>query len=547
MTEGATASDEVRADSWGNLITGLGGTTDARSYNYLRGGIRLGQQQIDDLYGDNSLAARIVDAIPDHGTRRWIDLETDPKGEAGKVILDRMEELEARERFRDWWALDRKDGGAVLVIGADDGQNPALPLDLGSVRAVKHLHVLERWEVTRGMTLEADSSKRWFGAPTSYTLNSDTMGQSVGQEIHASRVLVLQGIRVSRQRQQANGGWGDSVLQRALGPLGGYDTTWSYLEASIKRFSETWIKMRGLRELMSSGKGDVIKTRLALLSAMRSALKIAPIDADDDVKEMALQLAGMEGMISKAEARLCAGAEMPGTVLFGYAPGGLSTDDASGTRNWGDTISQRQRRTLLSPLNYLIEILLAAKEKPLPKASRWQVVFRPLIEPTDKEVAEVEYLRAQSSAIYVQTQQLDLAEARDTLRADPHSRFKLAEVEEPEDPDVPEVDPKADPDAPPPVPGAKPAPPGAPAPAAGAEKVQDTALNGSQTDSLRDILKDVAKREMDRDSGIEAMMLSFNIDRPRAVQLMGKTGLTFFVDPPAPANDPPTPPKPGQE
>lgn len=535
MTDGAPATDEVRADSWGNLLTGLGGAVDSRGANYLRASGKLSQNEVDTLYRSNALAARVVDAIPDHGTRRWIDLETE-EGEAGKSILDRMEELEVRERLRDWWALDRKDGGAVLVIGADDGQTPDQPLNLAAVRVVKSLHVLERWEVTRGFELEKDDTRRWFGTPTSYTLNSDTMGQAVGQQIHASRVLVLHGVRVSK-RLQAHDGWGDSVLDRVCEPLVNYDTTWSYLGASIQRFSETWLKMKGLRELMAGGKGDVVKTRLTILSAMRSVMKIVPIDADDSVQEMALQLAGMEGLISKAEARLCAAAEMPGTVLFGYAPGGLSTDDASGTRNWGDTVAQRQRRTLLSPLNYLIEILLAAKEKPLLQTPRWQVVFRPLIEPTEKEVAEVEQLRAQTSAVYIQTQQLDPAEGRETLRADPHSRFKLADTDDDETdaPDDAELDSK-DPDAPP----TTPQPTKPPAPAVGGappttEPAQDTALNGAQVTAALEIVGQVARRELPRETGVSMLQAFFNLTSTRAEAIMGAVGRTFFAEQPAPA------------
>lgn len=537
--------DVVRLDSWANIASGLGTPLDARTLTTITASRELDQAEIDELYASDDIAATVVDAIPDHATRRWIEVQAEGDDECARALHDALEDLAAPERFAEWMRRNRKDGGALMIIGADDGQTPDQPLDINRVVAVRHLHVLERWQVTRGLEIESDPSKRWFGEPTTYRLNTETHGQDAGTVIHASRVFALHGIRVSDLAQRSNGGWGSSVLRRVRDPLAQFRTCWGYLGASMKRFSETWLRMKGLRELIANDKGNVVKARLAILSAMRSGLKIAPIDADDDVIELGLQLSGMSDLLLRSMDALTGAARMPLTVLFGSAPGGLSTDDVSGQRNWNHTVAQEQRRKLLVPLNHLIEILLASSDLALPQPERWQVVFCPLDEPSDKEVADVERVHAETDAIYVQSQVLDPREVRAGLRADPRQRYQLADDDDQPDGAVPPPPPQPGADAPPTVP--QPTTPTAPA-VGGAiptEKVQDTALNGAQVTAALEIVGQVARRELPRPTGVSMLVAFFNIEVTRAEAIMGDVGKTFFATPEpaaAPADTTPAPP-----
>jgi phage-related protein (TIGR01555 family) len=511
-----------RADGWSNVVTGLGGSLDPSSYNRPRARRELTQSEIDALYQDDDIAARIVNALPDHATRRWIDVETPGDGEAGKALSDALEDLNAADKFAEWMRRDRKDGGAVMIVGADDGQLPDQELNFDTIKSVRALHVLERWQVTRGIEIERDDTKRWFGEPTNYRINYDAQGQVPGQIVHASRVFALHGVRVSDMVSRQSSGWGQTVLQARAEPLANYRVTWGYVGAAMKRFSETWLSMLGLNDLVSGGKEKVVRERLALLSAMRSSLKIAPIDAGDTAHEMGVQLSGVSEMLVRAMEALAAAAEMPITLLFGTSPGGLSTDNQSGDRNWNNAVAQYQRRTLLRPLNVLIEMLLASRDLGIAKPDRWQVCFRPLAELSESEEANIEKTRAETTAILVASEVIHPMEARNALRSDPESDYKLED--EPIEPA----------DAPAPIAGSLRGGELSAMSAPTAENVQATAFNGAQVSSGLAVVQAVATRQLPRESGIQFLVTFFRMTESDAESIMGATGRTFFVDAQAP-------------
>jgi hypothetical protein len=86
-----------------------------------------------------------------------------------------------------------------------------------------------------------------------------------------------------------------------------------------------------------------------------------------------------------------------------------------------------------------------------------------------------------------------------------------------------------------PQPGVVPSPVVGGAPAAmGAEKAQDTALNGAQVASAMSIVVAVAKGELPRDSGIAMLQSFFNITPEDAEKIMGTVGAGFEPKEPEP-------------
>jgi hypothetical protein len=70
--------------------------------------------------------------------------------------------------------------------------------------------------------------------------------------------------------------------------------------------------------------------------------------------------------------------------------------------------------------------------------------------------------------------------------------------------------------------------------------VQSTALNGAQVKSLSEIVGQVARREIPRDTGVKMIVAAFPIDMAEADDLMGEVGRTFFAEPePEPGPVPP--------
>lgn len=154
---------------------------------------------------------------------------------------------------------------------------------------------------------------------------------------------------------------------------------------------------------------------------------------------------------------LAAVSEIPLSKLFGQAPTGLSTDDASGERNFNDTIATKQRRILRPVLERMIEFLIAAKRVPTVPMDKWSLEFKPLSEPTEQDKATTDKTKAETDTLLVSQGIISETEARSRWKSDPSTPYTLeseeAPIKEPDPADIallrdpdPEADPEADPE-----------------------------------------------------------------------------------------------------
>lgn len=563
------APEPVRLDALRNVLTGMGVTgRDWREHTELIAAPLLSQDQIDALYQDDYLAARIVDAIAEHATRRWVRITVEgdeTEEDTGRKILDALEDLDASAKFTRLMQLDRKDGGAVMLLGVDDGSKDvaqlAEPLDLAKVRSLRALHVTERRAWKLGPAIWDDPTSPWFGEPAYADLqpltstSAETATRAIGGtatgtiRVHRSRMILLRGVRVSEKAAASQDGWGQSVLQRARGPIVRYAEIWGHVGGALKHISQTVLKIKGFGKIIASDVDATLQNRLAVLNVFRSLFQLIALDADNEsIEEVEAKLAGLDPIMLRAMDDVAGAAEMPLTQLFGHSPAGFSQDDTPGMRNFYDSVSLKQRRILSPPLNYTIEVMLAAKEGPTrgAKPERWQAEWVPLIEESAEEISIRRNRDATTDQTLVNVSSIDPEEARARLKNDPSSPYVLEDDdvapidgEDPED----ELDPDAEPAAP--RPRTMPSEPKAPAGGklrAGAkptaEPLQNTALNGAQVSSALEIVQAVAAEELPRESGVAMLVAFFNLSDDAAEAIMGTVGKGFKPVKPDP---PPTP------
>lgn len=464
----AAAKAVRRGDDWQNALTGLGvAGRDWRRGTTLESEAPLDRVSIDDIYGQDNLAAKIVDSIPEHATRRWFRLTGGEGQDASKFqteIFAHLQRLGAKQKFARWMKLARKDGGVAMLIGADDG---ARSLDKALVperiREIRHLHNLERWTMIPD-TIDADPRSPSYGEPLTYQLlpraNLGGAGQASlvsakqrtlldGARIHRSRLFINTGIQVSERARLAQRGWGLSVLQRAWGPIENYRVLWGHIATLFKHVSQTVIKLSGYTELQGAAFADAINARLAQIQMARSTLNVVPIDIEDELEEQTLAgLSGALEVFKYAQEDLAQAADMPLTQLFGHTPQGFAADDTAGMRNFYDGVRLRQEDDLLNPLTELVGMLATTYKITPPE--HWAVDFLPLEEPSDVDVADKRNKDAMTSQLYITTGVLAPEEVRETLRADPKNSYVIGPGPSKNDPVVhPEL-------AQPPDPGTKP-------------------------------------------------------------------------------------------
>lgn len=547
-------AEAIRNDGWKNIATSIGvQEKDARLKSQFNFRDARARGEIEALYEQSGLFPLIVDRVPEHATRRWInvtgaqDNEGKPDKDFGRTLIEALEEVDAQGACFELMRLDRLYGGAAIINGADDGQTPDKPLDLKRVRKVHHLNVLSRWEIWPG-EINRDVTSPNFRQPEYYTFTgasilSEVMRAPLGSRIHHSRVIRLRRHRIASELSMHGiEGWDLPIIERVYDAVRQYGMLLDYIEAMFQDLVQGVFKMKGLADAFSADQGDeVVLKRLQTIAFARSLLNMIALDEDETYERRGQVPTGLSELVIRVMDYLAAVAEMPLSILFGQPPTGLSTDDESGRTAFYDSIANKQNRLLRPVINRIADAVIAAKEGPLKgKApAQWSFEFRPLKEPTEAEDAERRGKEAETEERLILNNILTATEVRSKYVNDPRSPYQIdsstddAEDElgggkiDPDNPELAKMLRGADPSA---------APTGAVG--AGAEDVQKTALNGAQVTSASEIVAQVARKELPRDSGVAQLMVFFNITAQDADRVMGSVGKTFFIETP----EAPTPP-----
>lgn len=323
-------------------------------------------------------------------------------------IIAMLEELGGAARLREGMLYGEAHGGGAVLIGADDGLPLWKPLNLKNIKSVNWLTALHCQELYAEKYYDDPRAPK-FGEPMTWVLYprfvpNGATGNAPGQiTIHESRLILFRGVRVSRQQMIANGGWGDSRLVRCHESLRDYRLTWAAAATLMQDFAQAILRIKDLADLVGSAGEDTLKARIRLLELGRSALNTMILDAEESYERQATPITGLPEMIDRSMQRVAADAQQPMTLLFAQSPGGLNATGASDIRFFYDSISARQRAELQPGLEYLLRILMLAKNGPCKgiEPSNWSVVFNPLYEMTDKELAEIRSIQSETDERYV--------------------------------------------------------------------------------------------------------------------------------------------------
>jgi hypothetical protein len=200
-------------------------------------------------------------------------------------------------------------------------------------------------------------------------------------------------------------GWPDSILVRCMRVVANFQQAWQGVGIMLQDFSFATLKMKGLAELLTqSGPGTDLTSRAAALEMARSIARVSIIDAEEEYKRETTNVTGLSDLLERFGERLAAAAQMPVSLLFGQAPGGLNTSSDIDIRWFYDQIAALQKRKLQPQLEYLTRLLFLAKaQSPTGGAEPdcWKVNFPALWQQTDLEQAQVRKTQADADVAYI--------------------------------------------------------------------------------------------------------------------------------------------------
>lgn len=394
--------DEImRGDDYANVMTGLGGPPDKGQYTSFQEQPRLQSQELNIWYEQDALAARLIDRLPDDATREGFKLTGADEKFDWNSVMSEFEDLDALNAVADSWRWARLQGGSILVMAINDGRKYDKALDLSKARRLTGIQVVESTFV-QPEGFVAGLGSRSFRLPTHYIIRG-AHGSERLRKVHRSRVIRLDGMKVSPSFRIQNDGWGPSILQRVSTQLRQLGEVMGYSRSIAHNISIPVMHFKGLRAALCGDAKTQAQTQrmFETIRLTMDNLHMLALDSEDKLGEASRDVSGLEKLIEKFVDGLVRSTDMPRTVLLGEQPGGLGSNAASEIRSWYDHVHAQQRLVLTPVINRLLEVMLAIRANRGEQVPfEWQVEWNQLWQPTALEKSQTDLALAQTRQIY---------------------------------------------------------------------------------------------------------------------------------------------------
>jgi phage-related protein (TIGR01555 family) len=435
--------EKTRFDGWVNVLTGMGGQNDKRMAALMRRGRILSDAECSDMYHFDDLAKLICEILPETAMAPGFELivnddsELDEsEGEAPPdakkkpkakpkdarktqtrnadletAVAARFQELEVWQKLADAAVWGRCFGGGGLLIGANDGQDVSMPLDLERVKSIDYIVPVDKRSLWIKTWYE-DPRHNKFGQPELYRLQRQTPaqfmeqinggGQSYGAIIHESRIIVFDGVRTADIEKTANRGWGYSVFQAPYDVLRDFGIGWAGASMLLQEASQAVYGVKDLAQTLASVQGEErLRKRFRMIEMGRSIARAMVIDKEETFERKATSFTGLPELLDRFCNRLSAATRIPVTVLMGQAPAGLNATGEADIRTWNATCTNWRKNSLEPAMERLCQLFLieAAQGK---EPENWSIKYPPIYQATPQEQATVEKLVADKDAFYIQ-------------------------------------------------------------------------------------------------------------------------------------------------
>jgi phage-related protein (TIGR01555 family) len=504
-------------DGWSSIITGLGkiGKDKTEAITYTRD-FFFPRELLDVVYSGDAIAARVVDILPHDMLRQGYEVtfrkkdNTPLDADEKKKMLDALQvwqkKISLHSHIQRHLKLARAYGGSILLLGVNDGLPLSEPLVPERVKSFDFVYPLDRFQVTPSSQLVDDPTSPHFGYPEYYTINVEggTTGNSPislqGQVIHCTRVFRTDGVVISDRERRRNDSWGISIIQRIWEPLKNFNVAMKGAGLLMQDFSLPVYKVGGLREIIAANKTDLILKKFQLIEQTKSMYNAIILEKElEDYERRTTQVTGLQELIDKFGVHLAAASGMPLTLLLGISPGGFGTGQAEGD-NWDDVVKAEQDAKLRPLLEKIYTLALKTTDF-YRFDGVWDISFNPLQQMTELEIAELRNKQAQTDSIYLSAGVLSPDEiATSRFGGDAYSIETLLDNEtRDEDMYAEEGENLSE---------------GGTGVIAPDGNIQQTALNGAQISSLKDIVIAVSLGDLPGESAIELILAGFpNLSR----------------------------------
>jgi phage-related protein (TIGR01555 family) len=353
--------------------------------------------ELEELYIANGIAATIVDRPADECFSKRIEIE----GDDDELMEDEYDRLAVSSTFANAVRWARLFGSSCILIMASDGGGWADELNLDRLDTVEDLIVYDSRYIRPTERLYTDPANPLFGKPEYYFIRPQDGAEF---EVHETRIIPFTGdpLPLTNHKTNTLPWWqGKPVLLSCKNDIQRLVSAYHWTIKLLERKQQGIYGMEGLGELFSQSMDDIVTKRINMVDHVRNILNSVVIDSKDtyDIKNLGLD--GLDAVISELQIAICASSKFPSVILFGKSVSSLNVTGAGELENFYSMCDNIRHRICLPNLERLTSILWLQRSMKSKIPDNWVVKFPPLWQPTEKEQADTEAVKATAQATEV--------------------------------------------------------------------------------------------------------------------------------------------------
>jgi phage-related protein (TIGR01555 family) len=380
-------------DSFQNFLARVGVGTDNQGTagRYGFNPVSRNRLLIEWAYRGSWVVGTIVDCVAEDMTREGVSVLCDEAPDDMEEFELSMEQLSVWPNLCDTVKWARLYGGALGLIMID-GQDVSTPLDINSISKgqFKGVFPLDRWAVFPSLLDLVKEQGPDLGNPRMYECRPDIGTGLPYMNIHYSRVIRMEGVRLPYWQRITENYWGQSVIERLWDRLIAFDSSTEGAAQLVYKAHLRTYKVDGLRKIIAMG-GPALDGLLAQMSMIRrfqSNEGLTLMDALDDFQVHPYTFTGLDLILLQFGQQLSGASQIPLVRLFGQSPAGLNATGESDLRTYYDGIKRQQKSLLGVAIRKVYEIAWRSYFGVAPPKG-WKIKFLPLWLLDDEEQSNV--------------------------------------------------------------------------------------------------------------------------------------------------------------
>lgn len=380
-TNTITPSRKTRNDGWSNITKSFGTSRDARTHTSLEADYLLDKTYLGNLYMNDGLIRRIIDAVPEDMFREWGTVENDDTSEYSEGLIQyELARLKAPSVFTQAKKWARLMGGALIYIGATGSGDASTPLNFSKIKSIEFLKVYDLADIiTWESTWDENPNSPTFGQISQYKVKIRIGNKYAEKVLHASRCIPVYGARIPPSSVIGNTletrNWGITVLQSMYSDIRDYRTAFSNTSGILSEFVIGKYKFSDLDEMLATGNEQALQVRIQAIEMAKSYINAVMIGTDEDYLRDSASVAGLADLLDRFMMQVSAVSGIPVTRLFGRSASGLNATGEGDQKSYYDNLAS-QRNDVTPDIQKLIDMIATWKNMEGDHSWKWNSMYQ---------------------------------------------------------------------------------------------------------------------------------------------------------------------------